>query len=279
MGKKGVLVVVGTPLGNLGDMAPRAVEALQAAEVIACEDTRRCGQLLRLLGLKAPKLVSFHKDNERGRLDEVVKLLRGGAQVALASDGGMPGISDPGAVLVAAARAAGVAVEIVPGPTAITTAVAGSGFEGGFVFGGFVERKAGAKKAQLQALAALPLTLVFYESPQRVAATVADFTALLGNRRAWLARELTKLHEEWIGPDLQAIGAELARRGDVKGECVLVVEGHSGAADEGAVSVDDEDIAARLEAGDSVKDVAAWVAEVEGVSKKEAYARVQGLKG
>lgn len=271
----GILRVVGTPLGNLGDMSDRAREALAGADMIACEDTRRCGQLLKLMAVKAPKLVSFHKDNERTKVAEVVRALREGQTIALVSDGGMPGISDPGAVLVAAAREAGLTVEVVPGASAVATAVAGSGFEGGFVFGGFLERKASAVKTQVARLDKAGLMLVFYDSPQRVGDNAKILLEVLGNRKAWLARELTKLHEEWIGADLEAIAARL-EAGDVKGECVWVVERGEGGEEHEAVS--DAAIVKKLRGGEGVKAVAAWVADVEGIGKTAAYARVQALK-
>lgn len=272
----GLLQVVGTPIGNLSDMSERARDALATADIVACEDTRRCGQLYRLLGLKAPKLVSCYKENERGRIAAVVAELRAGKHVVLVSDGGMPGISDPGAALVRAVREAGGRVEVVPGPSAVAAAVAGSGFEGPFFFIGFPERKAAALRRDAASWRQLSATLVFYESPQRVAATVEILREVLGARSAWLARELTKMHEEWIGPDLDGIAAELAKRGDVKGECVLVVEGFTGEAEREAVS--DKEIRARLKSGEGVKAVAAWVAEREGGGKTAAYGRVNALK-
>ena len=276
MKNQGLLQVVGTPIGNLADMSERGRQALAEAELVACEDTRRCGQLYRLLGLAAPKMVSCYKENEGQKAGQIVAALKAGQRVVLVSDGGMPGVSDPGAAVVAAVRAVGVRVEVIPGPSAVVTAVAGSGFEGGFVFVGFPERKTAALAKQLADLKHGMLTLVFYESPQRVAATVAAMREVWGNREAWLARELTKMHEEWIGPDLAEIAEELERRGEVKGECVLVVRGGDGVVEE--VEVADREIVAQLKAGGSVKDVAAWLADISGMSKKEAYARVQGLK-
>ena len=270
-----MLQVVGTPIGNLSDMTERGRKALEIADLVACEDTRRCGQLYRLLGLNAPKMVSVYKENEGARIAGLVKELRDGKTVVLVSDGGMPGISDPGARLVAAVRAAGVRVEVIPGPSAVVTAVAGSGFEGGFVFVGFPERKMVALTKQIEKFKHETNMLVFYESPQRVTDTVEVLKQVLGNREAWLARELTKMHEEWLGPDLDSISSALSVR-EVKGECVLVVKGGDGAVE--AVALDDKDIISRLEGGESVKDAAAWVADVSGVSKKEAYARVQALK-
>jgi 16S rRNA (cytidine1402-2'-O)-methyltransferase len=275
--QSGLLQVVGTPIGNLSDISERAKKALAGADLVACEDTRRCGQLYRLLGITTPKMVSFYKENEGVKAAGIVKALLDGKTVVLVSDGGMPGVSDPGAGLVLAARKALVRVEVIPGASAVVTAVAGSGFEGGFVFVGFPERKEKALKAQLDGLKNQVLTLVFYESPQRVEATVDAMLEVWGNREAWLARELTKMHEEWLGQGLAEISAELKARGGVKGECVLVVKGGDGRGE--AVAIDDKTILAKLKGGMSARDVSVWVAEAEGVSKKVSYARVLGLKG
>lgn len=276
MENQGLLQVVGTPIGNLADISERAKLALAGADLVACEDTRRCGQLYRLLGIATPKMVSCYKENEVFRSEQIVKELKAGKTVVLVSDGGMPGISDPGAKLVAAARRGNVRVEVIPGPSAVTTAVAGTGFEGGFVFVGFPERKAVALAKQVEGFKREVRHLAFYESPQRVEVTVEALLKGLGNREAWLARELTKMHEEWIGPDLAGIHNELVRRGEVRGECVLVVHGAKDVLE--SIEISDQDLASRLAEGGSVKDVAAWLAEMAGVSKKEAYARVQALK-
>lgn len=221
----GILRIVGTPIGNLADLSPRAQQALETADVAVCEDTRRTGQLYHLLGLKPPRCISNHKDNERTRAPAIIEELRGGATAVLVSDGGMPGISDPGAVLVAAAHATGIRVEVIPGPCAVSAAVAGSGFEGAYVMAGFLPRKGKERKAWFTRFAEAPETLVVYESPFRVKETVADFIKAYGNRPACLARELTKMHEEFLGPNLETIAEELKKRHAVKGECVLVVKG------------------------------------------------------
>ncbi|PZP38904.1 MAG: 16S rRNA (cytidine(1402)-2'-O)-methyltransferase [Pseudomonas fluorescens] len=272
----GLLQVVGTPIGNLSDLSPRAREALANAQLVACEDTRRTGQLYRLLGLTAPKMLSCYKENETARASQIVTALQQGQQVVLVSDGGMPGISDPGAHLVAAARAAGIRTEVIAGPSAVIAAVAGSGFFGGFSFVGFPERKTAALHKQLAAIKSSPLTQVFYESPQRVAATVEAMLDVFGNRPVWLARELTKMHEEWLGPDLATLHETLTARGEIKGECVIVV--HGNAEEDTPVEITDAAILAKLQTGASVKDTAAWIAETTGLSKKEAYAKAQSLK-
>lgn len=221
----GLLQVVGVPIGNLGDISGRAREALAQASVIACEDTRRTGQLLHLLAIKGPRLVSYHGHNERARVEEILARLRAGDTVVLVSDSGMPGISDPGAILVAAARGAGVRVEVIAGPCAAVLAFAGSGFEGNFAFGGFPPRKGKERRAWLAEFGSFKGAVVAYESPYRVKDLVADCLAAWGNRRAYVVRELSKMHEEWLGRNLEEIGAALALRDGVKGECVLVVQG------------------------------------------------------
>lgn len=275
----GVLTVVGTPIGNLQDMAPRALDALKAADLLACEDTRRAGQLLKLMGLPAVKLVSYHKDNEHGRVDELVRALRDGLNVALISDGGMPGISDPGAVMVAAARAGGFRVDVIPGPSAASVAVAGSGFFGGYVFAGFLPRKGRERKEMLARLAVSPETVVLYEAPLRVAETLEDILSVFGNRPAWLARELTKLHEEWLGPDVAGILATLAARDSVKGECVLVIKGQDTQVTVERSPADfDQELKARLADGEPVKKLAAWLAAQTDMKASDAYTYILALK-
>ena len=225
----GVLHVVGTPIGNLGDLSPRVEQTLRQAQLLACEDTRRTGLLLHKLGVPhrtagGPTLVSYHEHNEAGRTAELVRALQAGQQVVLVSDSGLPGISDPGGRLVAAARAAGVAVTVIPGPCAALVALVGTGLVGAFSFVGFLPRKLGARTAVLEALLARNEHGVIYESPQRVVKTLHERAALTPNRTVWLARELTKMHEEWLSDTPQALAEQLdARAGGVKGECVLVV--------------------------------------------------------
>lgn len=280
MKQLGKLVVVATPIGNLDDMAPRAREALEGADIIAAEDTRRTGQLLTLLGVGSKRLVSCFKDNEQARLEDFAGFWKAGQTVALVSDSGSPAISDPGARVVAAAREMGVAVEVLPGPCAAILAVAGSGLNvlhgGAFVMQGFLPRKAGERVKLLARLAKYPEALVFYESPNRIVETLEEMEGVFGNRAAWMARELTKMHEEWLGSDLGAIRAVLETREAVKGEITLVVAGAGES--EAAGEVSDEEIRERLAAGEGTRAVADWVAEVTGTNRREAYARVCGLK-
>jgi 16S rRNA (cytidine1402-2'-O)-methyltransferase len=264
-----MLRVIGTPIGNLQDVSPRMLAALQAATLVACEDTRRAGRLFQLLGLATPKLVPLHGHNEAAQVPALLKRLQAGEPLALVSDSGLPAISDPGARLVAAAHAAGVKVEVIGGPTALANAAAGSGLVGvaepGFLFLGFPPRTAKARSAFFQQWGQLGLPLVLYESPNRVASLCAAALASLGNRPARVARELTKLHETWHGPDL----ATLASLNDVKGECVVVI----GAGDAKAAPA----VASPLTAN-SLKDLAALVAQHTGVSNQAAYKALVALK-
>lgn len=274
-GGRGRLVLVATPIGNLGDLSPRAVEALRGADVIACEDTRHTRKLLTASAISS-RLISVHEHNERAQTPYVLELLEAGQTVALVSDAGTPAISDPGARLVAAAVEAGHNVTIVPGPSAVISALAVSGLPTDrFVFEGFLPRKGAERKARLASIAAEERTVVVYESPNRVGATLADLAAVCGPaRRVAVVRELTKLYEEiWRGPLAEAalhLGAAEAR-----GEHVLVIEGATRvAADDQTV---DAALRAELEAGASKKDAAAAVSEAFGVSKRAAYQRALEL--
>lgn len=280
MKQPGKLVVVGTPVGNLQDASPRMVEALKNADVVAAEDTRRALGLLGHLGLGDKHVVSCHKDNEGFRKDELVTEMRAGKTVALISDSGMPCISDPGAVVVAAARAAGIPVSVVGGPCAATITMAGSGLEGAYVMAGFLPRKGKERSDALARLGRYVEHVVVYESANRLLETCEELLGLWGNRRATVGRELTKLHEEWIGPDLKGIIADLKARPDLRGECVLAVEGAdaSGFAQQETAVVGGTEILKWLAEGRSAKDIAAHVAEASGMGKREAYAWVVELK-
>ena len=223
-GGPGRLLVVSTPIGNLGDLSPRAREALSAAAIVACEDTRHTGLLLSRLGLPHGRLVSYHEHNERRRLDELLAALEGGATVALVSDAGTPLLSDPGFPLVREAAARGIVVEALPGPSALLAALVVAGLPPlPFTFAGFPPPRPGKRRAFYRRLAPLAHTLVLYESPHRLAASLADAAAELGDRPAAVARELTKLHEEVLRGTLGELAAEVERRGGVPGEAVVVI--------------------------------------------------------
>ena len=218
----GRLLVVSTPIGNLGDLSPRAREALAGAELVACEDTRHTGLLLSRLGIKA-RLVSYHEHNERARLPALLAALAEGETVALVSDAGTPLVSDPGFVLVRAAVEQGSAVEAIPGPSALLAALVVSGLPPlPFTFAGFPPQKLGKRRTFFARLAALEHTVIFYESPHRLGASLADAAAAFGDRRAIVARELTKLHEEVHRGTLAELAAAFADE-KPRGEIVVVV--------------------------------------------------------
>ena len=225
----GTLFVVGTPIGNLGDLTDRARETLARVDLVAAEDTRRTGRLLRHVGVSKP-LVSFFEGNEERRAAELVERLRGGADVALVTDAGMPSVSDPGYRLVRACIDAGVAVTTVPGPSAAIAALVVSGLSTDrFVFEGFPPRRGAERRTRLRELRDDPRTLVLFESPGRVRALLDDVLAELGDRRVAVARELTKLHEEIVRGRVSEV---LGRFTDAvpRGEIVVVLEGATAAA-------------------------------------------------
>jgi 16S rRNA (cytidine1402-2'-O)-methyltransferase len=234
----GTLYLVGTPIGNLDDMTDRGRRVLSGVDVIAAEDTRRTGRLLKALGING-RLVSFYEGNEQRRVGELIAQLQGGHDVALVTDAGMPGISDPGYRLVAACVEAGVTVDVAPGPSAGLAALVISGLPTDrFVFEGFLPRSGRARRDRLAALAAEPRTAVLFESPQRVAATLADLLRS-GDRRVAVARELTKLHQEVLRGRLSEVLKRIEERGGLKGEVVVVLEGaeRTGASADEAVRV------------------------------------------
>ncbi|MGZ5290927.1 MAG: 16S rRNA (cytidine(1402)-2'-O)-methyltransferase [Actinomycetota bacterium] len=220
----GRLYLIGTPIGNLGDLTDRARETMKAVDVLAAEDTRRTSRLLSQFGLKRP-IVSLFEGNERERTQELVARLRDGRDVGLVTDAGMPSISDPGFRLVRACADEGIEIRVVPGPSAVTAALVVSGLPvDRFVFEGFPPRKAGERRERLRTLARDPRTVVLFESPLRVRTLLHDVLLELGDRRMALARELTKLHEEVLRGRVSEV---LARLGDVdpKGEIAVVLEG------------------------------------------------------
>jgi 16S rRNA (cytidine1402-2'-O)-methyltransferase len=221
----GTLFVVATPLGHLEDITLRALRVLREASLVACEDTRRTGVLLRAHGISTPT-TSYFEHNERWKGERILDALRSGHDVALVSDAGTPGISDPGYRLVRDARAGGLPVVPVPGPSAAIAALSVSGLPTDrFLFVGFLPPRSGARRRALEELAAGRPTLVFYESPVRVLDSLADMVAVLGDRDAFLCREATKVHEEYVRTPLSALRASLEARDAVKGEIVLVVAG------------------------------------------------------
>jgi 16S rRNA (cytidine1402-2'-O)-methyltransferase len=273
------LVLVGTPIGNLGDLSPRAVEVLGAADAICCEDTRRTGRLLEHAGIARPPLVVINDHTELRAIGGVLRRLAHGERVAVVTDAGMPGISDPGERLVRAALDAGHGVEVVPGPSAAITALVASGLPAGrFAFEGFLPRKGSGRTSRLAELATERRTIVLYEAPHRMARTLADLAEACGpERRVSIGRELTKLHEEhWRGRLDDA--SAWAERSAPKGELVLVVEGAPPPAAADAERIEAA-LSDELRAGASARDAAAAVADALGVPKRRAYELAVQLRG
>ena len=271
-GPAGTLHVVATPLGNLEDITLRAIRVLREVSLIACEDTRRTAVLLRAHGITTAA-TSYFEHNERWKGERILAALRAGRDVALVSDAGTPGVSDPGFRLVRDARAAGIPVVPVPGPSAAVAALSVSGLPTDrFLFVGFLPAKSAARRKALEDLAAVRETLVFYESPVRVVAALTDMAEILGDREGFLCREATKLHEEYVRGSLTELREILAARGSVKGEVVLVVSGASALP---AVSEPVEVLFARLVSeGLTRREAVKETARLLGLPARDVYRRV-----
>lgn len=274
----GLLSVVGTPIGNLEDASPRVRRVLSEADVVLCEDTRVTGRLMSAFGLHT-RLERCDENVMGEKVAGVLERLAAGGRVAFVSDAGMPGVSDPGQRLVDAALDAGLRVEVVPGPSAVTCALVASGLASEhFFFEGFLPRRAGAQRARLEELAVVPGTLVAYESPRRVAETLANVAAVMPGRRVALVRELTKVHEEVVRGEAAELAAEVAAREEVRGECVVVIAAPDAAelerrraAAAGPARSLEEEIEAGLAAGEPKSALAKRLARAFGMSRAEVY--------
>jgi 16S rRNA (cytidine1402-2'-O)-methyltransferase len=268
------LYVVATPIGNLGDLTSRAREVLAACDGVVAEDTRRSGTLLKHLGLRKP-LHALPAFDEAARVGPLLRRLSGGESLALITDAGTPAVSDPGSALVRACVEAGIPLVPVPGASAATAAVSVSGFpEGRFHFAGFLPRKASHRAEMLQELRGLRAQLVFYESPQRLAETLAALREALGDRPALVAREMTKMHEELARGTLSQLEGHFS--GEVRGEVVVVVRGAAepGMQDDQALEAE---VRARLARGERPKEIADALSE--GRSRREVYQLALKLRG
>jgi len=270
MSESGTLLVCATPIGNLGDVTLRVLDALREADVILAEDTRVTRKLLARYDIHTP-LEAYHAKNLESRTPLIVDRIAAGERTALVSDAGTPGVSDPGAHLVDACLTAGLRVEVLPGASAIITALVASGLPTyAFYFGGFLPRKSGERVRALERLRDLDATLLFYESPRRAAATLADVARVLPGRRAAMARELTKLFEEVERAGVAELAEQLSGR-ELKGEVVLLVGppvAQEISLDEGALRAQ---VDALMAAGTSRKDAVKQVAEQTGVARNEVY--------
>ncbi len=268
----GTLYIVATPIGNLEDIGLRALRVLKESDLIACEDTRHTAKLLNHYGIATPR-ESYHEHNESRRSPEFIELLRGGKNIALVTDAGMPLISDPGHTLVSACRRAGIPVIPVPGPSAALAALAGSGLPADrFLFAGFLSPKSSQRRKDLQELASSPYTVILYEAPHRLLRAFEDLCEIFGPRQACLARELTKVHEEWLNGSLPEILEALRSRPAVKGEITIViapVEGPAVSPEPGRDIRDD--LEEELKVGTPRKMALKVVARRRGISRREAY--------
>lgn len=277
----GTIFVVATPIGNLADFSPRAVETLRSVSCIACEDTRHTRRLLDRYGIDTP-LLSYHEHNEEERSSELLERIRQGESIALVADAGTPLISDPGFRLVRKAVEAGVRVVPVPGPSAVMAALSAAGLETDrFYFGGFLPRKQTERRKLLQQLAALEATLVFFEAPHRILQSLEDIDAVLPGRPVVIARELTKIHEEFLRGSPAALRQELSRRGAVRGEITLLIGKKEEEKTPQAPAPDSNKVRDQLRQlqsqGVPRMEALKQIARLLGVSKREVY-RLAGLQ-
>jgi 16S rRNA (cytidine1402-2'-O)-methyltransferase len=272
----GILYIVATPIGNLEDITLRAIRTLKEADVIAAEDTRHTQVLLKHFAINTP-LTSFHEHNERAKTARLVTRLERGESIALVSDAGTPAISDPGYRLVVAAIGAGIRVIPIAGPSALIAALSAAGLPtDGFDFRGFLPARKQERRSKLQELRDGRYTMVFYETPHRLQESLDDVREILGDRRMVLAREVTKLHEEFLRGRISEVIGEVSRR-EIRGEMTLVIEGcsDSNAASEEAL-VDEID---KLKGeGMRIKEIAEIIGEKYGYSKREIYRLALGKK-
>lgn len=267
----GKLYVVGTPIGNLSDFSPRAVETLKTVDFIAAEDTRVTIKLLNHFEIHTP-MVSYHKYNTHDRGEEICRRILSGENCAIVTDAGMPCISDPGELLVKSCAEYGITVCSVPGPTALASALAISGLPTGrFAFEGFLSVNKPGRREHLLSLKNEPRTMIFYEAPHKLAATLQDMYEVFGNRKLSIIRELTKIHEEVLRTDLQE-AVEKYTDGSVKGEIVLVIEGASEQQEQPSSIEEAAELAGKLtEKGISLSEAAKEAAKITGFKKGEIY--------
>lgn len=267
----GKLYIVATPIGNLEDITQRALRILREVDLIACEDTRHTRKLLNHFGIST-KTISYHEHNERERAAALGDFVEGGNSIALVSDAGTPLISDPGFRIVQAAIERNISIVSIPGPAAFVTALAASGLPTDeFFFSGFLPSRAAARHAKLRQLRPMPGTLVFYEAPHRLAQTLQDALNILGDREAVIARELTKIHEEFTRGNLSDLAKRFSEKGSVRGEIVLMI---------GGAREDQSQIAPVQESGEELIERVRTL-EKEGLTSKEALrkaARDLGMK-
>ena len=269
----GILYLVATPIGNLEDITLRALRVLKECDLIACEDTRHTARLLTRYSIGTPR-ESYHKFNEESRTPRLIQMLREGKNIALVSDSGMPLVSDPGYELVSCCRKEGIQVIPVPGPSAVTAALAASGLPADtFFFAGFLPARGSLRRRRLEALFSIPATLILFEAPHRLLNSLEDMVAVLGNRRVTMARELTKIHEDIFHGSLTELLDNLQTRPAIQGEVTLVIEPGEAAAVESVwpaslkQHLEDEMTRTGLSRNEALKSVA----KKRGISRRDAY--------
>jgi 16S rRNA (cytidine1402-2'-O)-methyltransferase len=269
----GTLYLVATPIGNLEDITLRALRILKEADLIACEDTRYTAKLLTRYDISTPR-ESYHNFNEESRTPRLIQLLHEGKNIALVSDAGTPLVSDPGYELVSACRREGIPVIPIPGPSAAIAALSGSGLPSdSFFFAGFLPARGAPRKRRLEELAGIPSTLVLYESPHRLLDALEDILTVLGSRRACMARELTKIHEEFLQGTIAELLDNLRARPKIQGEITLIIErgNEATAAVECPASIKQHLEAEMQKSGLSRNEALKNIAKQRGLSRKEAY--------
>jgi len=272
----GRLYIVPTPIGNLEDITLRALRVLKDVDLIAAEDTRHTQQLLTHYGIKT-SLTSYHEHNERTKAQTLVERIKNGANIAVVSDAGTPGISDPGFRLVVEAIRAGVEIVPLPGASALVTVLSASGLPTDrFLFEGFLPAKKSARTAKLQGLREISATLVFYEAPHRLGETLSAVQQILGDRQIVVAREVSKIHEEFLRGSVSEVIERLADR-EVKGEITIVIRGSAGGAQISQQQLKAE-IGQLSRAGTGVKEIAEMLGDRYGLSKREVYRLVLEIK-
>ena len=277
--QKGVLYIVATPIGNLEDITVRALKILRDVDLIAAEDTRKSGKLLSHYRIKN-RLVSYHEHNEKRRTPELVDQLLEGTSIALVSNAGTPCVSDPGYRLVAAAVVNKISVVPVPGPSAVMTAMSAAGLPtDSFVFIGFAPKKKGKRMKLLAELAFEPRALIFFESPRRILTFLEEVVSYIGDRPAVLAREMTKLHAEFIRGSVSEILETLEAKPEIKGECTLLVGGCQKEKAVGRAVVKAEITSALEKQKGGLSDIAKTIAQKYGLSKKEVYEMALAARG
>jgi 16S rRNA (cytidine1402-2'-O)-methyltransferase len=274
----GSIYIVATPIGNREDITLRALNTLKSVDLVAAEDTRHTGRLLEGYGINAP-LVAYHEHNEEKVTPRLLNKLSKGAAIALVSDAGTPGVSDPGFRLITEAVKAGIAVVPIPGVSAVVTAISASGLPtDAFYFLGFIPKKRGKRESLLKEISRIPATLILYESPNRIIKLLMDVKGVLGDRQAVLAREMTKLHEEFLRGSLTEITAKLELRPKIKGECTLLVSGYTNTTKAFTDDIRQKIRSRLLQSEESLAGLAREISAEYGLSRNQVYREALAIR-